>query len=264
MKYSIKYLITSLSLCSLTSFFSQEIEPVQPDRPGLGESSQVVPVNNIQFETGGNLELNGENENRSLGIIWNNLTIRLGIFKGFELRLATNIEQSIFGSGKNKVSSKIGFAPFYVGFKSKVCEQQGLIPRTALLGNLGIPYLSTSELKTNTIAPSILAPMEWDLSNELLMTFNTGIFWDGNSQIPSYFGSFGFDYALPKNFGVFVEYYMNTDELGSFQPGFNGGVIWRIIPNLQFDLSAGIGLNNQIADGFLNGGLSYKLPLKRK
>ena len=70
----------------------------------------------------------------------------------------------------------------------------------------------------------------------------------------------GFDYALPANFGVFIEGYMNVDETGNFSPGFNGGVVWRLKPNLQLDLSAGIGLNKEMADGFINGGISYRIP----
>ncbi len=53
---------------------------------------------------------------------------------------------------------------------------------------------------------------------------------------------------------------MNVDEVGNFLPGFNGGVVWRLLPNLQLDLSAGIGLNKEMADGFINGGISYRLP----
>jgi hypothetical protein len=258
-----RFLFFILFIHAIGSVKGQEIEPILPDRPGLGESAQIVPLNNIQFETGGNLEFDGADQNRSLNVIWNNLTIRWGVFKDFELRLATNIEQGINGTGVNMVKSKIGFAPFYVGFKSRVCQQIGIIPRTVLLGNLGIPYLSSDVLKTKTVAPSMLIPMEWDLSKKLLMTINSGIFLDGESEIPSYFGSFGFDLVLPKNFGVFAEYYFNADEVGAFQPGFNGGVVWRVMPNLQLDFSAGVGLNNQIADGFLNGGLSYKLPYKK-
>jgi hypothetical protein len=53
---------------------------------------------------------------------------------------------------------------------------------------------------------------------------------------------------------------MNMDENALFLPGANAGVIWRVLPNLQFDLSAGIGLNKLMADAFINGGISYRFP----
>lgn len=116
MNFYNKYFIFLIIISNFFSLSSQEVEPIQPDRPGLGESAQIVPLNNFQFETGGNYEFDGENENRSVNIIWNNLTLRWGIFKEFELRFATSIEQGIVGTGINLNKSKIGFAPFLYRF----------------------------------------------------------------------------------------------------------------------------------------------------
>jgi hypothetical protein len=241
--------------------FGQQIPDdfIMPDRPGLGESSCIVKYRSLQIETGANLEFDAELQSRNYQFSWNNTTIRYGIFQNFELRLAFNLEQSFTRSAALNFNSKLGFTPWSIGFKARVSEQKGLIPRTALLGNLAIPYPSAKFLKTKYIAPSMLIPMEWELSEKLLMTVNTGLFWNGNDAIPDYFGSFGFDYSLPNNFIVFVETYMNLDESGTFLPGFDGGIMYRANSNLQFDISAGIGLNKSMADGFVNAGISYRL-----
>jgi hypothetical protein len=261
-----KNLNIALSICMLLLLnnlsFAQTEDPgdIQPDRPGLGESSQIVPLKYFQIEAGGNYEFDKENNISSKSVTYNATTLRYGIFDNFELRLAFNFAQEFVKAGSISTNSKLGFTPWSLGFKARICEAKGLRPSAAILGNLAIPYPAASFYKTSYIAPSILIPMEWDLSESLLLTVNVGSFWDGNGPVPSYFSSLGFDYALPSNFGVFVEGYMNVDETGDFQPGFNGGVVWRLLPNLQFDLSAGIGLNAAMADGFINGGISYRIP----
>jgi hypothetical protein len=233
---------------------------IQPDRPGLGESAQIVPLKYFQIEAGGNFEFDKEDNKLSNSLTYNSTTLRYGIFENFELRLAFNIAQDFVKIGSINNNTNVGFTPWSLGFKARICEAKGLRPSAAILGNLAIPYPAASFYRTAYIAPSILIPMEWDLSETLLLTVNLGSFWDGNGPTPSYFSSLGFDYALPANFGVFIEGYMNVDETGNFSPGFNGGVVWRLKPNLQLDLSAGIGLNKEMADGFINGGISYRIP----
>lgn len=241
---------------------AQEEDPgeIQPDRPGLGESSQIVPLKYFQIEAGGNYEWDKESNISATSITYNSTTLRYGLFNNFELRLAVNFQQDFFKTPLGNSNTNVGFTPWSFGFKGRICDAKGLLPSAAILGNLAIPYPASSSYKTAYIAPSILIPMEWDLAESLLLTVNVGTFWDGDSPIPSYFSSLGFDYALPANFGVFVEGYMNVDEVGNFLPGFNGGVVWRLLPNLQLDLSAGVGLNKEMADGFINGGISYRIP----
>ena len=232
-----------------------EAGPIQPDRPGLGESSQIVPEHYFQIETGMNLEYNQEASVKTKSISWNNLTMRWGIFDAFELRFAINLEQEY----TNGLKAPLELSPFSLGFKARVTAQKGLIPSTAVLGNLGVPYLLADTVRPQ-LNPSILIPMEWDLSESLLLTLNNGLFWNGIDAVPEYFASVGLDLELPKATGVFIESYVSLSDPSNFAPGLNGGFIWRAKPNLQFDCSAGVGLNSNIANGFINAGLSYRIP----
>jgi len=229
--------------------------PIQPDRPGLGESSQIIPEHYFQIETGMNMEYNQVSSVKTKSISWNNFTMRWGIFDAFELRFAINLEQEY----TNGIKAPLELSPFSLGFKARVTAQKGLIPSTAVLGNLGFPYLSADTARPQ-LSPSILIPMEWDLSESLLLTLNNGLFWNGIDAVPEYFASVGLDLELPKATGIFIESYVSMSDVTDFAPGFNGGFIWRVKPNLQFDCSAGVGLNNNIANGFINAGLSYRIP----
>jgi hypothetical protein len=257
----------TLSVCTLLLIhnlsYAQTEDPgdIQPDRPGLGESSQIVPLKYFQIEAGGNYQWDKSSDSSTLlNVTYNSTFFRIGIFKNVELRLSFGARQDFAKWGSTSTSTNIGFMPWGLGFKAKLCEQKGLIPRTAFLGSLQIPYPSAKFLKTDHIAPYFLLPMEWDLNSNLLMTGNIGTFWNGNDANPAYFASLGYDYALPKGFGVFIEAYATIDDDAVFMPAINAGLVWLLKPNLKLDVSAGLGLNKTAPDGFINGGISYRLP----
>lgn len=261
----LKFIISFLLSFSFQYIFSQtEVGPISTDRPGLGESSQIVPIGYFNIETGLNLEIDNSGSLEYYNMSWNNLTLRWGVFEEFELRFAVNANQNFTKNGYQTTRTSVGLSPWSLGFKARVSHQNGIIPRTALLGNLSIPYGAASFMKTNYIAPSILIPMEWDLNKVVLLTVNTGAFWNGEDGIPEYFSSFGFDFNLPKSTVVFAEAYMNLTNQEDFAPAFNVGIVKRVSSNLQFDLSGGIGMNEIAPDGFINGGVSYRLSTDSK
>lgn len=243
--------------------FAQVADPIVPDRPGLGESAFLVPEGTFQVETGVNFEWDREDGVHRKSYTYNTTTLRYGVSGSFEIRAAANLQQDYLSKLLSEQISELGLTPWSIGFKARISEHKGWAPRMALLGNLAIPYAASASFRTSYIAPSFLIPMEWDLSDQLLLTVNTGAFWDGESAAPSYFGSVGLDYVLLPRLGLFVESYLDFDAQGSFLPGFDAGTVWRLTPDIQLDLSAGIGLNPEMADGFLNGGVSYRLSRKR-
>jgi hypothetical protein len=258
-----------LSFLSVSTFiFTQTGYDIQPDRPGFGESSQVLRKGYLQIESGGNVSslftsLHLKN------VAYNTTFLRLGLSDFFEFRFAWNLGQDFssykpIGSSTSVVNkSRVGFSPLSFGFKVKVFEGGGWIPSTALLGMMGIPNWASSHLTSFSFSPSILIPMEWDLSDDWLLTLNNGLFWDGEEINPSYFNSLGLDWMLMQRVGVFAEVYGNYDKINGLLPGFNGGIIWRAKENLQFDLSSGFGLAKEMPNGFINGGLSYRLNFNK-
>ena len=238
--------------------------PIQPDRPGLGESSQIVPEKYFQVESGMNLEFDKLGDINYRNVSWNNFTLRWGIFNEFELRFAFNLQQDYVFTSLGRSVSSLGMTPATIGFKARVTHQKGVIPSTALLGNLGLPKLGTPELSTSYVSPSILMPMEWEIKERFLITLNNGLFWNGEDALPEYFSSLGLDVAMANETGLFVEGYLSTTDGKDIAPGLNAGFIWRIKTNFQIDISAGMGLNHNIADGFVNAGFSWRLPKFQK
>jgi hypothetical protein len=253
------------------SVFSQDQYSIQPDRPGLGESSQVLRKGYLQIESGGNFQWDKQ-ENTLLEPIYtketsyNSTFLRLGLSEFCEFRFAWNIgneevSYTPIGGVKQINRTAVGLSPISLGFKAKVLEGGGWIPSLALLGMMGIPNWASSHLQSSSFSPSILLPLEWDLNDKWLLTINAGAFWDGEVIEPAAFGSVGIDWMAFNKVGLFVEGYGNYQDEEGILPGFNGGVVWQVRENLQLDVSAGVGLNERMPDGFINGGISYRLHL---
>ena len=270
MRTTLIYFFTILS----SMVFAQTGYDIQPDRPGLGESSQVLRKGYLQIESGGNYQWDKQENGFGTSKIitretnYNSTFLRFGFSDFCEFRLAWNIVGSYrkFYGGLMTATNKtpIGFSPLSLGFKAKVLEGDGWIPSTALLGMMGIPKWASSHLTSSSFSPSLLLPMEWDLSDRLLLTINNGLFWDGEAIKPSYFASLSLDWMALKKVGLFIEAYNNYRNQTSILPGINGGVLWRVRENLQLDLSSGFGLTSEMPNGFINGGISYRINFNKK
>jgi len=271
-----KFIALLSCFCLSTYGFTQTEYNIMPDRPGLGESSQILRKGYLQIEAGGNYQWDRTDDN-FLGpmihfkeVAYNSTYLRLGLSDFFEFRCAWNFGQDFSSytpiGGTNSIvnKSKLGFSPLSIGFKAKVFDGGGLIPRTALLGMMGIPNWASSHLVASSFSPSMLVPMEWDLTSSLLLTMNNGLFWDGEALKPSYFNALGLDWMVVDGIGLFVEMYSNYTKSDGLLPGFNGGIIWRVKENLQFDLSSGVGLTKQMPNGFITGGISYRLKFTKR
>ena len=55
------FVSTLLLFYNLSNAQTEDPGDIQPDRPGLGESSQIVPLKYFQIEAGGNFEFDKEN-----------------------------------------------------------------------------------------------------------------------------------------------------------------------------------------------------------
>jgi hypothetical protein len=230
----------------------------------------------LQIESGGNYQWDRSDESfltptlQFKEVVYNTTFLRLGLSEFFEFRIAWNLGQDfssylpIGGTTAVVNKSSVGFSPLLIGFKAKVLDGGGWIPRTALLGMMGIPNWASSDFIATSFSPSILVPMEWDLCDRLLLTINNGLFWDGENIKPSYFNALGLDFMVTERIGFFAEMYSNYDKIDGFLPGFNGGVIWRVKENLQLDLSSGLGLIKKMPNGFINGGISYRLNFNKR
>jgi len=230
------------------------------DRPDQTESSVTVPYKSLQIETGFVMENKETDLVDQKAFAYNTTLLRYGLFENFELRLGLEYlgdrERMKTTETTNAIS---GLSPLYAGFKVKIAEEEGWKPEIAFLGALVLPFTAGEDYKPEYTGADIRFAFSHTLSDRFSLGYNLGAQWDGETAIPSYFYSVTMGAGIIDKLGMFIESYGLIPGKGEAEHLMDAGFTLLLLPNLQFDISGGIGIQNSI-DNFISSGLSYRLP----
>lgn len=251
-------LIVLFTLATLVAKAQDTIPELITDRPDQTESAAVVPLGALQLETGFIVEVD-ENEYFDLkNTTYNTTLLRYGLFENFELRMGlAYIEQEYTGYGTIIHS---GLTPLYTGFKIKISEERGWMPEMAFLGSLTLPVTAADEYKPDNAAPAMRFAFAHTLSEHFSLGYNLGAEWSGESALPYYYYSMALGMSFGERTGMFVETYGYIPEGEEILPMLDAGLTYLLRHNLQFDISGGIGLKEDVPDYFVSAGLSLRIP----
>jgi len=255
-------LIPLFFLFSLT--FSQN-EPLEliTDRPDQTESSSVVPLKHLQIETGFIMARDNDkvNDTELKEFSYNTTLLRYGLLNNLELRLGIDYSGVDIDSPLPGVSDHYsGFSPLYAGIKIKIMEEKGIIPEAALLGGLIMPYTADIRFKTPYTAGDFRLALSHTISDRFSLGYNLGVEYNGITAIPSYYYSLVLGAGISDKLGFFIESYGSIPESGVAEHMADAGFTWLVLPNLQFDVSGGLGLNDVAMDYFISFGFSWRIP----
>jgi len=257
-----KLLLIILSILLPTCLIAEsDTQELITDRPDQTESSAVVNKNHLQIETGFIIENSESDEYKITSYAYNTTLLRYGLFEDFELRLGLEY----LGEDTKRISNNaecniIGFGPIYTGFKVKIHDEYGYIPEIAFLGGIILPFTADNSFKPDHSAATMRFAFSHSLSETFSLGYNLGAEWDGITAVPAYFYSLALGMSPIENLGFFAEIYGNIYESDYSEHMLDAGFTYSLIPNLQLDLSAGIGLNDYAIDNFISFGLSYRYP----
>lgn len=151
--------ILLLFLLISSSIYSQELEPIQADRPDQTETPVIVPKGMFQVETGFTFQKN-DAFNKSLSLpstLW-----KYGVNENLELRLITEFLSEEINNEKFN-----GISPVSVGLKVKLTDENGIIPNTSFVGHISLPNAASKEFKTEFFAPEFRFVMQHTLSEKI-------------------------------------------------------------------------------------------------
>ena len=210
---------------------AQEVEPLQADRPDQTESASLVPSGYIRAETGFLYEKGGPDARIFLysSILW-----KYGVNDRFEVRLIT--EAGMEEYGEERVS---GFYPLTMGFKTRLLDEDGIVPQTAFLGHLTSCMSGKEAFRPEWLAPSFMLSMQHTLSGRLSLGYNLGTEWSGNSNEPTYIYSLASGISIIPNLGGFIEVYGYLPVEEDADHRFDCGLTYLISNDLMVDLSGG-------------------------
>lgn len=248
----IQLLIISLLLTTI-SLAQTESPELVTDRPDQTESSITVPHKSLQIETG----FLKETQSSTTGLAYNTTLFRYGLLENLELRLGLEY------LGEKNDASNInysGLSPLYAGFKINVREEEGWKPEVAFLGAIAMPFTADAAFKASNVAANMHFALSHTLSDRFSLGYNIGIEWDGNSAIPGYPYSLALGVGLLDKLGMYVESFGTFVENSGSEHLMDGGFTYLILPNLQADISGGLGLNDNAIDNYFAIGVTYRLP----
>lgn len=241
-------------------------EPLTTDRPDFTESSTTVGRGVVQLEMGYLfVESDEAGGDRIRAHAYPNSLLRVGLFRDwFEIRLGWLILDERTSGGGQRVST-VGSEDLYLGTKLALTEQCGWRPEMSLILQMTVPTGSAPYTANRVLGGGV-----WVYSAAINDHWSVGGQTQLNQQIDSVdhvyieFGQSAVTgVSLTEKIGCFVEWFAllpHSAVAADAEPVhfLDGGFTYLVNNNLQLDLSAGVGLNDDASDYFLGTGLSAR------
>ncbi len=230
---------------------AQTTEPIQADRPDQTETPAIVPKGMFQVETGFTFQKNDEfsKTNTLPTVLW-----KYGVNENFELRLITEfVSEKVFDENQD------GLLPIYIGFKAKLAEEKGIVPKTSIIAHIGLPSAASTKYKTEFYAPEFRFVMQHTLSKKVSLSYNLGAEWDGFSAEPTFIYTLTTGYSITNKLGTYIELFGFAPQKSKANHNFDAGITYLINNNFMLDLSSGIGITKNAPDHYLAVGFSFRI-----
>ncbi len=237
---------------------------MQTDRPDFTEGTRTVDAGHLQLEAGYTYVRDSTDGVDTDTHTLPEFLLRLGITERTELRF--------FGEGYVHQQVKTDEAPkqtteggtdVSIGFKHFIAEQDGVIPEQGIIAELGLP-IGSDEFSNNKVQPLVKLLWAYELSAHLGIGGNVNFDFPvvDEQRILELSSSFSAAYSLTDNFGTYIEYfgfYPEDNDVDAENAHYlNGGLSYLFSPNLQLDIRAGFGLNEDADDFFTGAGVSFR------
>lgn len=242
------------------------VEPLVSDRPDFTEASSTVGKGRVQLEAGYTYVRDRSNGVTSTLHSYPETLLRIGLFADwFELRLGQNAGHARTISPEG-IDSASGANDLYLGVKLGLTEQKGLFPEVALVLQSLVPS-GSREFTAGEVLPGANLLYGWDVIEDRLSfggsTQANRTLDDTGHAYVTLAQSFTVGYTLTERLGAYTEWFalFPTSAVAAGvgpEHYFNGGFTYRVTPNFQLDVRAGVGLNERAADFFAGSGFAVR------
>lgn len=261
-----------LALLGAHAAHAADDDTINPDRPNVANSSQVVGRGKLQLETGIQWERQRDDDSHTRTLTTPTL-LRLGLNERVELRLETDgrsiAHQTDPATGTH--STQAGYADTAVGFKWHLADGDGAGdgnkagggPSLGLIGELLLPTGSRA-LRGHGVRPQLSLPAEWDLADGWSLDVMPGVGSDSDDSGARYgYGvlaaSLGKDLGPRlKGFAELAAPQIARAAHGGTQGVLDVGLGWLVSRDCQVDTMLVHGLNKRTPDLSLAFGVSIR------
>lgn len=239
-------LIAWLSYAAYAFGQDGNIVPIVTDRPTQSAATAVVPKGRTIIETGFVHESAGDIHTTTFA----NVLARVGVLNGFELRLTQNVLRVKDNFADSEVS---GLSPLTIGTKVHLMEEKGIRPQMSVIGQVTLQS-GEEDFQPNQPIPELRLNFSHTLSDQFSIGYNVGAAF--SDSVDPVFITLALVYAPTPKLSFFAEPY-GVFNIDSGELRFNSGVMYLLKDNLQFDVSAGIGLDDIFPDSFVGFGFAF-------
>lgn len=235
---------------------------ISTDRPGFSNGTGIVPPGHANLENGFTYTTDEQDGFRVNSEIGPQMLLRVGLIEDL-------LEFRAGWSGYNWVQTRDdegarenfdGWTDVFLGAKLKVLNQDGWIPRVAVLAQTTIGG-GEEPIATQEIEPLVGLLLSYDLGSGYSVIGNANIAWPttGGEHFTQGQVSAAFWFPIVDRVNGFVETYVlfpnSLDNDAAWYADF--GATWLIQDRVQLDGSIGVGLNREANDFSASVGISF-------
>ncbi len=240
-------------------------EPLVTDRPDFTESSVTVGYGVVQLETGYTYTYDSDSDGSTRNHSFPQSLLRVGMFADwFEFRLDWNYAEERTNEFGGPIDTASGAEDLGLGVKLALTPQEGWLPETALILQMTVPS-GSSAFTADEVLPGFNYCYGWDITDD----WSTGASTQLNRAVDDVTGdayvefaqSWTVGHSWTERLGSYSEWYVLAPcsaDTNHTQNYFDGGFTYLISDNIQWDIEAGIGLNEAADDYYVGTGLSIR------
>jgi hypothetical protein len=241
----------------ITNLHSQTVEDISTDRPDRTEAPDIMKTGFFQTETGFFFEKTKNEFGLEISeFSFPDILLRYGLSEKIEIRMHTE-----FINQNSSVSDNYrGLLPLEIGTKINLTEGKQLIPKTSFILETEIPGTAGKNKNIKHLSPSISFLFKNSISENVDVSYNTGIKWnvDEKTNMGFYTLSFGVSPFSKTTFFIETFGFFAKDLSPDIRVDY--GISFLLAKNSLIDVSSGFGLTGSVTGFFLGFGYSIRLP----
>ena len=247
--------MTGQTATDMASDSMPAMAPIRADRPDQTETSFLVPKGYFQSEVGFSIT----DTDPGYLYAYPSALWKYGLTDNFELRLITQY----ITIQDDPAPDQNGFLPLAVGFKARLSEQKGILPKMSFIGHLRLPGVVSEEFETTYLAPELRLAFDHVVSDFFSVGYNVGLLWDGEDPEPFVLYTLTTGFSISKRLGLFAEVYGATPQRESdpLELYADAGLTYLIGNNLLLDVSASQGITDNAPLRYVSAGFSYRFKI---
>jgi hypothetical protein len=240
-------------------------EPLVTDRPDFTEASVTVGYGVAQIEMGYTYTYDSDGAGSTRSHSFPETLLRVGTLADwFELRFAWNYGDERNNEFGGPTGTASGAEDLYLGTKLALTPQESILPETALVLQMTVPT-GSSEFTADEVLPGFNFLYGWDINDEWYTAGSTQLNRAIDDETSDYYVEFAQSWTLGRAWTDRVSHYTEwfmfapaSADTNHTEHYFNGGFAVLLNDDIQWDVRAGVGLNDAADDYFAGTGLSVR------